>query len=516
MDDMIRNRCALNQEIDSLKQTLSNQDREKESLLQTLNVFKKESKEKENKYIDKEIDLEKRIKELDNIVYKVGQSAQTKAQRIKPTLYDGSIISRKHDVISVVDEEETLILKEDDFGKLFVPQKELSAKQAFWLQLSNPISEQLVVQSTLVKTEVPSELPKSFIHEYNENLVLKAELAKKEHMVEKKFFDEVVLRCSRLENCYVNLELTLQHQKESFLNNKPLNNQNAPDIHVFFTKNEWQAKLDAKDVSIAKLKKHIESLKGKNVLENDAPTNKAKIIAPRMFKLDLELLAPKVLKNRDAHIDYIKHAREHADTLREIVEHARALRPLDNDLDSACPKVNLSHQICFVPKVYNLSHQSCSLSLHPMKTLRIAKVAFVPCDVELRLAPYVDMCVCNHNPYGVHELWKLAVMALQVVFQIGSRYMTPNAPIHMIGKPALILSTMCTNSSTVRFGNDQSEKIMSYGDYQMGNVTISRVYYVEGLGHNLFSVGQFCDSDLEVAFRKHSCYIRDLERMEPT
>ncbi|GJU56728.1 ribonuclease H-like domain-containing protein [Tanacetum coccineum] len=53
-------------------------------------------------------------------------------------------------------------------------------------------------------------------------------------------------------------------------------------------------------------------------------------------------------------------------------------------------------------------------------------------------------------------------------------------------------------------------KIMGYGDYQMGNVTISRVYYVEGLGHNLFSVGQFFDSDPEVAFRKYTCYIRDL------
>ncbi|GJU28674.1 integrase, catalytic region, zinc finger, CCHC-type containing protein [Tanacetum coccineum] len=43
---------------------------------------------------------------------------------------------------------------------------------------------------------------------------------------------------------------------------------------------------------------------------------------------------------------------------------------------------------------------------------------------------------------------------------------------------------------------------------------ISRVYYVEGLGHNLFSVGQFCDSDLEVAFNKHTCYIRDLEGVD--
>nr|GEV94733.1 integrase, catalytic region, zinc finger, CCHC-type, peptidase aspartic, catalytic [Tanacetum cinerariifolium] len=67
---------------------------------------------------------------------------------------------------------------------------------------------------------------------------------------------------------------------------------------------------------------------------------------------------------------------------------------------------------------------------------------------------------------------------------------------------------------TLRFGNNQIAKIIGYGDYHMGNVMISWVYYVEGLGHNLFSVGQFCDSDLEVAFRKHTCYIRDLEGVD--
>ncbi|GJT22191.1 retrovirus-related pol polyprotein from transposon TNT 1-94 [Tanacetum coccineum] len=64
------------------------------------------------------------------------------------------------------------------------------------------------------------------------------------------------------------------------------------------------------------------------------------------------------------------------------------------------------------------------------------------------------------------------------------------------------------------FGNDHIAKIIGYGDYQMGNVTISRVYYVEGLGHNLFFVGQFCDSNLEVAFRKHTCFIHDLEGVD--
>ncbi|GJW66059.1 hypothetical protein Tco_0117943 [Tanacetum coccineum] len=44
-----------------------------------------------------------------------------------------------------------------------------------------------------------------------------------------------------------------------------------------------------------------------------------------------------------------------------------------------------------------------------------------------------------------------------------------------------------------------------------GKSQASQVYYVEGLNHNLFSIGQFCDADLEVAFRKSTCYVRDLK-----
>nr|GEV60285.1 retrovirus-related Pol polyprotein from transposon TNT 1-94 [Tanacetum cinerariifolium] len=69
-------------------------------------------------------------------------------------------------------------------------------------------------------------------------------------------------------------------------------------------------------------------------------------------------------------------------------------------------------------------------------------------------------------------------------------------------------------SGTVQFVNDRVAKIMGYGDYQIGNVTISRVYFVEGLRHILFFVGQFCDSDLEVAFCQHTCLICFLEGVD--
>ncbi|GJX30417.1 retrovirus-related pol polyprotein from transposon TNT 1-94 [Tanacetum coccineum] len=67
---------------------------------------------------------------------------------------------------------------------------------------------------------------------------------------------------------------------------------------------------------------------------------------------------------------------------------------------------------------------------------------------------------------------------------------------------------------TVRFGNDHFGAIMGYGDYVYGDSVIFGVYYVEELGHNLFSIGQFCDSDLEIAFRKHSCFVHDMNGVD--
>nr|GEU53076.1 retrovirus-related Pol polyprotein from transposon TNT 1-94 [Tanacetum cinerariifolium] len=85
---------------------------------------------------------------------------------------------------------------------------------------------------------------------------------------------------------------------------------------------------------------------------------------------------------------------------------------------------------------------------------------------------------------------------------------------HMIGDRSQLFNFVQKFLGTVKFGNDHVAKIMGYEDYQIGNVTISRVYYVEGLEHNLFYVGQFCDSDLEVAFRQHTCFIRNLDGVD--
>nr|GEU62454.1 retrovirus-related Pol polyprotein from transposon TNT 1-94 [Tanacetum cinerariifolium] len=98
---------------------------------------------------------------------------------------------------------------------------------------------------------------------------------------------------------------------------------------------------------------------------------------------------------------------------------------------------------------------------------------------------------------------KLIEIVLFIVDSGCSKYMTGNLK--------LLINFVEKFLGTVKFGNDQIAPVLGYGDLVQGAVTIKRVYYVEGLNHNLFSIGQFCDADLEVAFRKSTCFIRDLK-----
>nr|GEW21031.1 retrovirus-related Pol polyprotein from transposon TNT 1-94 [Tanacetum cinerariifolium] len=101
-----------------------------------------------------------------------------------------------------------------------------------------------------------------------------------------------------------------------------------------------------------------------------------------------------------------------------------------------------------------------------------------------------------------------------LVVQIVLWYLDSGCSRHMTGDRSQLINFVQKFLGTVKFKNDHVAKIMGYGDYQIRNVTISRVYYVEGLGHNLFFVGQFCDSGLEVAFCQHTCFIRNLDGVD--
>nr|GFA73965.1 integrase, catalytic region, zinc finger, CCHC-type, peptidase aspartic, catalytic [Tanacetum cinerariifolium] len=80
---------------------------------------------------------------------------------------------------------------------------------------------------------------------------------------------------------------------------------------------------------------------------------------------------------------------------------------------------------------------------------------------------------------------------------------------HKTGNRALLTNFVEKFLGMVRFGNNGFAVIAGYGDVVIGSMAIKKVYYVEGLGHNLFSVGKFCDKGLEVAFRKSTCFVRN-------
>ncbi|GKB51207.1 retrovirus-related pol polyprotein from transposon TNT 1-94 [Tanacetum coccineum] len=84
----------------------------------------------------------------------------------------------------------------------------------------------------------------------------------------------------------------------------------------------------------------------------------------------------------------------------------------------------------------------------------------------------------------------------------------------MTGNLKLLINFVWKFLGTVRFGNDHVAAILGYGDLQWGNILITRVSFVEVLGHNLFLIGQFCDSDLEVAFRRNTCFVRNLKGVD--
>ncbi|GJR61260.1 hypothetical protein Tco_1503422 [Tanacetum coccineum] len=323
----------------------------------------------------------------------------------------------------------------EDFGKRFTPQQELSAKQAFWLRISNPTIE--YSNKPPVKVEVHSELPKVSL--VNASLKkLKFYLAQFNSVVKKRATpdartEELLLENDRLLQQIMSQDVLLtvmnsmsligetvnmeRKRNESCdkcfnLDAELLKSQNAHNDHLkkYFKNNDLKAQLQDKDTFVFKDK--FDSIKRTRVLtkeQSDSLIEKLNLKcaenedlkAQIQDKLDLEPLAPRLLKNREAHIDYLKYTQEQADILREIFEQAKSKQPLDKELNFA-----------------------------------------------------------------------------------------------------------------LRFRNDHIARIMGCGDYQMGNVTISRLYYVEGLGHNLCSVGQFCDGDLKVAFWKNTCFIRNLEGVD--
>ena len=140
----------------------------------------------------------------------------------------------------------------------------------------------------------------------------------------------------------------------------------------------------------------------------------------------------------------------------------------------------------------------------PKRKQKLARTDNVGYNTNQILNGFLNCCIfvhlTNRNPPFLRVppllLFHLCRLLVMQVVQIVLWIVDSSCTRHMTGNLKLLINFVSKFIGTVRFGNDQYALIMGYGDYVNGNIEISRVYYVEGLGHNLFSVGQFCDGDL--------------------
>nr|GEX10788.1 retrovirus-related Pol polyprotein from transposon TNT 1-94 [Tanacetum cinerariifolium] len=590
------------------------------------------------------VDKASRVKELNNIVFKRNQSAQTvhmltkpqffydhstrqalgfqnpcylkRAQQLKPKLYDGSVIE-KSDAIVIHDSKEALLLADKsrskmlqkqnelimsekkvitkpidyaalnqlskDFETRFVPQVELSAEQAFWSRYSVQSEKpNLSVSTTIV--EVPNELPK--VSMVNSSLKkLKFHLASFDMVVKERttataitkgtwgfehtkacFRDDIIPFVKALKELFNSFdqflidELTkvqnVFHQIEQAVEQHCVKKNKFWDKlkNVLKDNDRLLEKAISVDIMNIVVHDHVNSAhKTVNVCERHVPIKtelqknfinkecydtlfkklkeKAVVneavslhsIDPKLLKIDVAPLAPKLRNNRTAHTDYLRHTQEETTTHREIVESERLLNPLNTSLDYALNRkfwqptgkmfTTVGHILNPTGRTFTLVENVCPLT-------RITTTAIVPLREHIPIASNTDkpVVILVYSRKSKAAKKKVPVsnpkISKSLVVQIVLWYLDSGCSKHMIEDRSQLIKFVQKFLGTVKFENDHVEKIMGYGDYKIGNVTISKVYFVERLGHNLFSVGQFCDSDLKVTFRQHTCFIRNLNSVD--
>nr|GFB52854.1 retrovirus-related Pol polyprotein from transposon TNT 1-94 [Tanacetum cinerariifolium] len=112
-----------------------------------------------------------------------------------------------------------------------------------------------------------------------------------------------------------------------------------------------------------------------------------------------------------------------------------------------------------------------------------------------RVERQIDKISKTPNSPGPIYKWVPKVCGMSLVFyllqivQICLWIIDSGCSKHMTGNRALLTNFVKKFRGTVRFGNNDFAVIVGYGDVVIGSMTIKKVYYVEGLGHNLFSVG---------------------------
>nr|GEU54997.1 hypothetical protein [Tanacetum cinerariifolium] len=221
----------------------------------------------------------------------------------------------KTSAIVIPDSEETIMLAEESRSKMLLKQK-----------------DQMISHSSNrpTKVEVPKELTK--VSMVNTSLKkLKHHLASFDVIVKERTTAITITEGSwgfeHIKACFRDeINPLVKALKDLF---------NSFDQNLVDELSEVQNVFHQMEHAVEKhpLKNDLRKLKGKSLVDDVVTSH---IIAPKMLKVDVEPLAPKLFNNRTAHSVYLRHTQEQAAILREVLEQGKLQNPLNNSLDLAC------------------------------------------------------------------------------------------------------------------------------------------------------------------------------------
>nr|GEY91502.1 hypothetical protein [Tanacetum cinerariifolium] len=258
------------------------------------------------------------------------------------------------------------------------------------------------------------------------------------------------------------LALKLSKQTESASKNDTVCNEKASNVfrkerEQYFKIQDLKAQLQDKNIAISELKKLIEKGKGKYVdTKFDTPSVVRQPNAQRIPKPSVLVTAQTLPQTAGKAVSNTNVLKPGMYRINNKTAHTKAPQ-LSQTVRITNPRVSTSTRVNHKPNVSRPQHKSNQSR---------------------------DKVLPNNSQVKIVQL---------VIFIVDS-----GSTKHMTGNLKLLCNFVEKFLGTVRFGNDQFVPILGYGDLVQGNVTINRVYYVEGLNHNLFSVDVHVPSQQEL------------------
>ncbi|GJR05792.1 hypothetical protein Tco_0528776 [Tanacetum coccineum] len=508
-------------EIDHLKQTLFEHLKEKESLMQTVTLLKNDFKKEESRNIDREIALEKKIKQLDNI----------KAQQLEPKLYDGNVIKNTSAIV-IPDSEETLMLAEESQPTLSSrPTKVEVPKELPKVSMVNTSLKKLKHHLAGFDVVVKERTTATAITEGSwgklkgkalvDNAVMKHTIDPEMLKIDE-LFTNISKTCPIINNTDGKLVAVTPKNKDKRVRfTKPVTssgntNTKTSSLLNLVSNKTMLSSTGVKPSTSASGSQPLGNTKKDKIQQTPSNIQKNKVEAhPRKVKSSLKnkdcVVAPKGTAN-------VQHPKLNANSELKCVNARVKSKSVKKSSKRKVWKptgkvfTNIGYIWRPTGRTFTIVGNACPLT-------RITTTTELPLWKPTALENETPKPIVTLDYSRKPRKYKtnVTVSKSKILKSASAKKKEPNQSWGSIVSdvPSSSLDEyMSSNLFSVKFGNDHMAKILRYGDYHIGNVTISRVYYLEGLGHNLFFVGQFCDSNLEVAFRQHTCFIRNLEDVD--